>query len=156
LVWLTSFSSPSSSSSSIKTRICILCCTMSIRMCCWAILIWVCCFVIQKKTHNYLINQILSWWSWVSSRHLLLLLILCLYHSRTNHIPTAHAKYMKITNCLNCWGFGWCYVFVVQDKLVREGKGLVAVLYTYRSCVKALPQVYTFCFFLIKNIIVIF
>jgi cytoplasmic FMR1 interacting protein len=26
------------------------------------------------------------------------------------------------------------------DKLVREGKGMVAVLYTYRSCVKALPQ----------------
>jgi hypothetical protein len=39
-------------------------------------------------------------------------------------------------------GFGWCYVFVMQDKLVREGKGLVAVLYTYRSCVKALPQVH--------------
>jgi cytoplasmic FMR1 interacting protein len=28
----------------------------------------------------------------------------------------------------------------VQDTLIREGKGLVAVLYTYRSCVKALPQ----------------
>jgi cytoplasmic FMR1 interacting protein len=26
------------------------------------------------------------------------------------------------------------------DTLIREGKGLVAVLYTYRSCVKALPQ----------------
>jgi hypothetical protein len=51
LVGLTS----SSSSSPIKTRICILCCTMSIRMCCWAIDLGL-LLRNSEKTHNHLIN----------------------------------------------------------------------------------------------------
>lgn len=36
-------------------------------------------------------------------------------------------------------------VLVNQDTLVMEGRDLVAVLYSYRSCVKALPQVCKSC-----------
>lgn len=28
-----------------------------------------------------------------------------------------------------------------QNNLIKEGRDMVAILYTYRSCVKALPQV---------------
>lgn len=31
----------------------------------------------------------------------------------------------------------------VQNTLIHEGKDMASVLYTYRSCVKALPQVKT-------------
>jgi len=32
------------------------------------------------------------------------------------------------------------FTLLHQDNLIHEGKGLVSILYTYCSCVKALPQ----------------
>jgi hypothetical protein len=35
----------------------------------------------------------------------------------------------------------WMDFFFLQNTLIQEGKEMASLLYTYRSCVKALPQV---------------
>lgn len=51
---------------------------------------------------------------------------------------------MLTFDCLVCW-----MLQHVQNTLIQEGKEMTSVLYTYRSCVKALPQVN--CCFILSN-----
>ncbi len=78
--------------------------------CVVGLLIWVCCFVNQKKTHNYLMK--LGFFKTPPPpppHHPPFLSFSYQPHSYNTH------DYMKIANCLNCWVLGdatylWCRI----------------------------------------------